>query len=62
MNRTPKSISFMIARFLLGFCCLVATVRAASNDPAPPFAVGQQWTYPTRKSEPASRLVILRIS
>lgn len=51
----------MIHRFLV--CLLLfapAALVIASGAPVA-FVVGQEWSYPTRKSEPLSRLVVLRI-
>ena len=46
------------------FVCLLFYTPAAfviASDAPVSFVVGQEWSYPTRKSEPQSRLVILRI-
>ena len=48
-----------LALILFGF--LVAGIASASPAAPPAFAVGQTWSYATRKGEPDSRLVILRI-
>ncbi len=47
------------ALMLYGF--LGGGIAAASPAAPTPFAVGQTWSYATRKGEPDSRLVILRI-
>jgi hypothetical protein len=44
---------------LFGF--VVGSVAHASPAAPTPFAVGQTWSYATRKGEPESRIVILRI-
>jgi hypothetical protein len=48
-----------LALVLFGF--LAACITEASPAAPTPFAVGQTWSYATRKGEPDSRLVILRI-
>ncbi len=48
-----------LALILFGF--LAAGIADASPAAPTPFAVGQTWSYATRKGEPDSRLVILRI-
>jgi hypothetical protein len=40
---------------------LIATMSLAAGESLPAFAVGQEWSYPTRKAEADSRLVIQRI-
>jgi hypothetical protein len=46
---------------LILFCFAAGRSAAASPAVPTPFAVGQTWSYATRKGEPDSRLVILRI-
>jgi hypothetical protein len=48
-----------LALILFGF--LAGGIAAASAAAPAPFAVGPTWSYATRKGEPDSRLVILRI-
>lgn len=40
---------------------VVAAMLSAASAAQPTFAVGQEWSYPTRKAEVDSRLVIQRI-
>jgi hypothetical protein len=51
----------MILRLTFALLFLGSLVFARAGEVLPAFAVGQQWSYPTRPAEPASRLVILRI-
>ena len=46
---------------LLLFCFAAGRSAAAIPAAPTPFAIGQTWSYATRKGEPDSRLVILRI-
>lgn len=48
-------------RSFSAFVFLVATVALGAGESLPAFAVGQEWSYPTRKGEAGSRLVIQRI-
>jgi hypothetical protein len=49
----------LLSLFLFGFLAAsIADARAAAPEP---FAVGQTWSYETRRGERESRLVILRI-
>jgi hypothetical protein len=48
-----------LALILFGF--VAGSIATASPAAPPPFAVGQTWSYTTRKGEPNSRIVILRI-
>src|SRR4051812_47745922 len=48
-----------LSLILFGF--VAACIAGASPAAPTPFAVGQTWSYTTRKDEPDSRLVILRI-
>jgi hypothetical protein len=54
MKRTRLFLSFA----LLVVLCAIGPARAAGAEP---FAVGQTWTYETRKGETDSRLTIVRI-
>lgn len=51
----------MISRLASVLLFLASLISACAGEALPAFAVGQQWNYPTRPTEPASRLVILRI-
>ena len=57
----PRQTKTMMTRFIGALLALAAAAFAAPGDAPVAFAVGQQWSYPTRKSEPDSQLVILRI-
>lgn len=51
----------MIQRLVFALILLAPTAFVGASEAPAAFAVGQQWSYPTRPAEPASRLVILRI-
>lgn len=56
-------LSKILMTYRIFFCLLLfisAAFVTASDAPAF-FVVGQEWNYPTRKSEPQSRLIVLRI-
>ena len=51
-----------MSRYLLACLLAISIVGLTSANAAPiPFAEGQVWSYETRKAEPDSRLVILRV-
>ncbi len=51
----------MIQRLVFALMLFAPTVFVGASETPAAFAVGQQWSYPTRPVEPDSRLVILRI-